>query len=248
VQLERALGYSLYFGLNFIPTLASAGLALGLLFRVPLLNRISVVLLLYVFTLFVCYKILARLQSWHTGQWAQYGGDPANARSNQYSIGERNTQIYHNVRFVWPGALHPVGNEHKPSPPTVFCLVPHGILPVGALAYPFFSKLFSPRLCRWTAAPVLFSIPIIKGLFRAIGSIPATGRDIAETLADGTSDVGIILDGIAGTPCLCHRVFGKWWARRGRRRRRGRRTVLSLARGSGIAIACSGPARHALRL
>jgi hypothetical protein len=62
-------------------------------------------------------------------------------------------QIYHNMRFVWPHSLHPKGgdfeSENPPdSLPTIFCVVPHGMLPAGAIAYPIFSKLFSSRLCR----------------------------------------------------------------------------------------------------
>lgn len=204
--MERILGYSLYFGLNFIPMLVSVGLPLGLVLGSPPLWNLSIALLMYVVVLFLCYKVLVRLQSWHTGQWAQYAGDPRHARQNQYSIGERNSQIYHNMRFVWPSSLHPVGNEHKPGLPTIFCVVPHGVLPVGAIAYPIFSKLFSPRICRWTAAPVLFSIPIIRDIVRAIGSIPAKGSDITAALAEGSSDIGIILDGIAGK-CPSYQIW-----------------------------------------
>ena len=59
------------------------------------------------------------------------------------------------------------------------------------------SKFFSDRLCRWTAAPVVFSLPVIGKLMKAMGTIPASSKNIARAL-DEDQDVGVVLDGIAG--------------------------------------------------
>lgn len=99
---------------------------------------------------------------------------------------------------VWPKSMHPSVNPSFASRPTIFCVIPHGALPTGIMAYPFFSKLWSSRICRWTAAPVLFKLPLVKHLVRNIGSIPATSTQITQTLKKGDSDVGVVLDGIAG--------------------------------------------------
>jgi 1-acyl-sn-glycerol-3-phosphate acyltransferase len=197
VQLERVLGYSLYFALNFVPMVAVYGYAAAWALQLPWVRFALLCMGAYVIVLYAAYTMLCRACGWHKGQWSYQGPrDARSARRNQYAIGERNTQIYHNMRFVWPAALDPT--PARESPPTLFCVVPHGVLPLGALAYPIFSKLFSSRLCRWTAAPVLFSLPIVGGLLGAIGSIPAKSEAITKTLVEGSSDVGIILDGIAG--------------------------------------------------
>jgi 1-acyl-sn-glycerol-3-phosphate acyltransferase len=90
---------------------------------------------------------------------------------------------------------------HRPNmcdTPMIFCLIPHGVAPFGATAYPVWSKLWSDKLCHWTAAPAVLSIPIVSYYLKAIGYIPAKGKNIHETLTKKEENVGIFLDGIAG--------------------------------------------------
>ena len=181
VQLERCLGFSLYYAVNFVPLSVAGGLPLALYFDIRPLQIFLLALAAWVAVLYVLYRLLSKLQGW--GDYAA----TRSARLNQYSIGERNTQIYHSVKFVWPDSLHPpesYARSDKPVPPskddvaddehgtrpTIFCVIPHSVLPAGILSYPYFSKLFSPRLCRWTAAPVIFKIPVVSWLAKSIGS------------------------------------------------------------------------------
>ena len=114
------------------------------------LRAVLFCLLAYGLVLYTCFKAV-----FYANGWSQkYGASSNTARRNQYSTSERNTQKYHSMRFVWPETL----KSGDDTPPTIFCVIPHGVLPTGILAYPVFSKLFSPRLCRWTAAPIIFKV------------------------------------------------------------------------------------------
>ena len=97
------------------------------------------------------------------------------------------------MRAVWPATMHPT-KAAKPKA-TIYCAAPHGVMPCGVSAYAFY--FFSDRLCRWTAAPVVFSLPVIGKLMKAMGTIPASSKNIARALNDD-QDVGVVLDGIAG--------------------------------------------------
>lgn len=236
VQLERCIGFALYFAMNVVPTavlIAMPITAVLYLFRHTVLTYIpniialgySVLSALFMYTagLFCAWKILCWSQGWHThyallfsdhDSVAEAAAKKAKAQkdgedydyetkrvlSNQYTFTSRNSQMYTSMTWVWSDALHPLAKENNTSSMnTIFCMIPHGAMPMGVLAYPFFSKLFSaaPKLCHWTGAPVLFKLPFIRSNLKNIGVIPARGKNIRETLGKGES-VGVILDGIAG--------------------------------------------------
>ena len=72
-------------------------------------------------------------------------------RRSQYIYTERHNQKYCSLRMVWPKSLHPPNYQGKPI---IFCMVPHGVAPMAACGYPFYSKLFNSR----------FSLPTVKAL------------------------------------------------------------------------------------
>ena len=82
--------------------------------------------------------------------------------------------------------------------PIIFCMIPHGVLPMGLMAYPLFSCLFNSRLCRWTTAPIVLKIPIISNIVKAGGIIAAQQKTILDALTKKEHNVGVILDGVAG--------------------------------------------------
>lgn len=120
----------------------------------------------------------------------------SNIRDNQYLYTERNTSKYLNTTVVWPETLHQ-GGKWKDKP-VIFCLVPHGVAPLGATAYPMWSKIWSSKLCHWTAAPVVLSLPFIGFFMKKIGYIPAKSKNILDALTKKEESVGVFLDGIAG--------------------------------------------------
>lgn len=120
---------------------------------------------------------------------------PETVRKGQYVFTERNNQKYVSLRMVWPKSLHRPACGDKPI---VFCMVPHGVAPIAAAAYPFYSKLFNDRLCRWTTAPVVTQLPVVGLLLQYFGMIPARSKDILSTLTVKNESVGVVLDGIAG--------------------------------------------------
>jgi len=97
------------------------------------------------------------------------------------------------IKWVWPQSLQP------PNTPTqkVFCTIPHGLAPVGIVAYPAWSRLFGDFLNRPTAAPAVLKIPIISYFLKAIGYIDAASSSIKKAVSRG-ENVGVVLDGIAG--------------------------------------------------
>jgi len=118
-----------------------------------------------------------------------------NVRNAQYTYTEYNIQKYASATWVWPKSLHFPAAE---SSPLIFCVVPHGVAPLGITAYALWSKLFNSRLCHWTTAPVVLKIPIVSTLLRALGYIPAKAAAIQDTLMKKEESVGIVLDGVAG--------------------------------------------------
>lgn len=116
-------------------------------------------------------------------------------RSGQFFYTERNIQKYHSMRWVWPKSLQPPNNHPGPK---IFCAIPHGLAPVGVVGYPFWSKLFEERLCRWTCAPVVLKLPVISYFLRKVGFVAASASKIREVLTKKEQSVGVVLDGIAG--------------------------------------------------
>jgi hypothetical protein len=119
----------------------------------------------------------------------------SNIKDNQYLYTERNTSKYLNTTVVWPDTLNHQKWENRP---VIFCLIPHGVAPLGATAYPMWSKIWSSKLCHWTAAPVVLSLPLIGFFLKKIGYIPAKSQHILETLMQREESVGVFLDGISG--------------------------------------------------
>jgi len=114
---------------------------------------------------------------------------------NQFGYCERHGMKYLSLKAVWPESLHPPATE---STPLIFCIIPHGVLPLGVMAYPFFSKVFNSRICHWTTAPIVTKMPIIKDIVKATGIIPAKKEVIENMLIKKEESVGVVLDGIAG--------------------------------------------------
>jgi Diacylglycerol acyltransferase len=113
----------------------------------------------------------------------------------RYVYTERNTTKYLSVKFVWPRSVHRPSLEDTP---VIFCIVPHGVVSWGVAAYPVWSKVWNDRVCRWSIAPVVLKIPIVRYLARKVGYIPAKSQPILETLTKRQENVGLVLDGIAG--------------------------------------------------
>jgi hypothetical protein len=78
VQLERVLGYSLYFALNLIPMLVVVGFPLAFLLHLPLLRSALAGAVMYCGVLLLSYRLLLRSQGWNKGDRAAYGGDSRN--------------------------------------------------------------------------------------------------------------------------------------------------------------------------
>ena len=117
-------------------------------------------------------------------------------KDNQYLYTERNTSKYMNTTIVWPKSLHQ--SKDIRDKPVIFCLVPHGVAPLGATAYPMWSKIWSSCLCHWTCAPVVLQLPWIGYFMDKIGYIPAKAKPMLDTLTKKEESVGVFLDGIDG--------------------------------------------------
>jgi hypothetical protein len=121
--------------------------------------------------------------------------------ANQFGYCERHGLKYLSVKGVYPASLHPVTAKESGGGgdrPIIFCMIPHGVLPLGLMAYPLFSKWFNHRICRWTTAPVVLRLPVISKIVKAAGFIAAEKTIIEETLSKKDQNVGVVLDGIAG--------------------------------------------------
>mmetsp|Transcript_4929 Transcript_4929/g.18487 ORF Transcript_4929/g.18487 Transcript_4929/m.18487 type:complete len:365 (-) Transcript_4929:65-1159(-) len=114
-------------------------------------------------------------------------------KSAPYIFTERHIQKYNSIKWVWPKSLQP---PNVPGP-KIFCTIPHGLAPIGIVAYPGWSKLFGDRLNRPTAAPAVLKLPVISYVLKKIGYIDASSAAIKRSL-NKQENVCIILDGIAG--------------------------------------------------
>eukprot|EP00928_Gymnodinium_smaydae_P029915 TRINITY_DN22391_c0_g2_i1.p1 TRINITY_DN22391_c0_g2~~TRINITY_DN22391_c0_g2_i1.p1 ORF type:complete len:364 (-),score=32.14 TRINITY_DN22391_c0_g2_i1:355-1446(-) len=113
--------------------------------------------------------------------------------SAQYIFTERHIQKYNSIKWVWPESLQP---PNTPGP-KIFCTIPHGLAPVGIVAYPGWSKVFGDRLNRPTAAAMVLKIPVVSYFLKSIGYVEASSAAIKKALSKG-QNVGLVLDGIAG--------------------------------------------------
>jgi len=115
--------------------------------------------------------------------------------AQQYMYTERNNTRYCSLKMVWPASLHFPKHEGKRL---IFAAIPHGLAPLGVVGYAMWSKLFTNRLVRWTAAPIVLKLPLVGALMKYVGYVPATTKSIERVLETGDHSVGLILDGIEG--------------------------------------------------
>lgn len=197
VEVERLVGIALYMVGNIIP------------FTVPLLFFLSwfswyakaclwwLVVYVAALWLFEHFYFLPRFLNKYKKPGAATLKDivTGNIRENHYVYTERNITKYLSMNFVWPRKMH---RPEQCQSRLIFCIIPHGVAPFGVTAYPLWSKLWSDRLCHWTAAPSVLKIPIVGYYLKMMGYIPAKTSAIHDTLTKKEENVGIILDGIAG--------------------------------------------------
>ena len=189
VEIERLAGIAFYMLGNVLPFLLPALLASSIVSQLGfLLLKIVLVyfMILYLIVKYNMYKFIKKYNR------------PAHftdIKDFQHLHTERNNQKYLSMQFVWSDSLQ---RPKMVDQPMLFCVIPHGVAPMGITAYPFWSKLFNDKLCHWTCAPIVLKIPILSTYMKQIGYIPAKAKNISETLTKKEENVGIILDGIAG--------------------------------------------------
>ena len=191
VEMERLVGIALYMLGNVLP------FAIGPLILVAWVSaygRYALLFLLIYFGLLLSINAIF-FAPYFRRRYNRSKLTGSSIKDNQYLYTERNTSKYLNTTVVWPDTLQ----EPKwKNCPLIFCLVPHGVAPLGATSYPIWSKIWSSKLCHWTAAPVVLSLPWIGFFMKQIGYIPAKSNHILDTLMKREESVGVFLDGIAG--------------------------------------------------
>jgi len=191
VEMERIVGISLYMLGNVLPFVVGP-LLLAAWFTI--IGRYAVIALTIYFVVLSSVSALY-FAPYFRRRYKRSKFMGSNIKDNQYLYTEWNTSKYLNTTVVWPDTM--MDPKWKGSP-LIFCLVPHGVAPLGATAYPMWSKLWSSKLCHWTAAPVVLSLPLIGFFMKQIGYIPAKSQNILDTLMKKEESVGVFLDGIAG--------------------------------------------------
>jgi Diacylglycerol acyltransferase len=207
VHMERLLGIALYMACNVIPfTLPLLCLQAYTVF--PVLRHVVYFVLAYVITLEVIVRFFFTpyfIKKYQVGEknkkstsfFPLLGQD---VYAHQFLYTERNITKYLSTKFVWPRALQ---RPHMQQTPLIFCVVPHGVAPIGIAAYPLWSRLWNDKLCHWTAAPSVLNIPLVGYSMKKLGYIPASQAPILKTLMEQEENVGIILDGIDGMFACC---------------------------------------------
>eukprot|EP00804_Cyclotella_cryptica_P011873 CCRYP_004381-RA/>CCRYP_004381-RA protein AED:0.20 eAED:0.20 QI:196/1/1/1/1/1/2/1250/374 len=191
VEIERLFGISFYMLGNIFPFI------LPLLLVSSLISQVGSVLLKILLAYFAILFIIAKYNFAKFTRKYNRPKDlsPTDMKDNQYLFTERNNQKYTSMQFVWSESIQRPALLEKA---VIFCVIPHGVAPLGITAYPVWSKLFNDKLCHWTCAPIVLKIPILKTYMKRIGYIPAKAKNISDTLTKKEENVGIILDGIAG--------------------------------------------------
>lgn len=195
VEIERIIGISMYMLGNVLP-FALPPLIVGAFYSV--VARYALFALLFYAGSFMTVHAVF-FQPYFLKRYKRTANmNHNNVRDNQYLYTERNSCKYLNTTVVWPSSLHE-GGKYKDKP-VIFCMVPHGVAPFGATAYPMWSKLWSSKLCHWTCAPIILQLPFIGYFMNQIGYIPAKSQPIIETLTgtEKQESVGVFLDGIHG--------------------------------------------------
>ncbi|KAG7351637.1 diacylglycerol acyltransferase [Nitzschia inconspicua] len=198
VEIERCIGISLWMIFNVLP--------FGVPFLLVLWKGIGLIIAKYVLLLVTLYVVvLSSIEYLYfyprfSKQYPQTITKD-NVRSNQYIWTERNTTKYLSTSYVWPSELQTLDKKQ----PVIYCLIPHALAPFGVVAYPVWSKLWNGILTSWTAAPIIFQLPLISYFMTRVGYIPAKAGPILKTLQQQNQkqeqqrrNVGIILDGIEG--------------------------------------------------
>ena len=195
VELERLVGIALYMLGNVLPFLIAPGILVAVFGGTHGRFLVGAVLAYFLGLTILEYIIFRPYFIRKYKQESIIAKGYSSIRNFQYVFTERNITKYLSMHFVWPKALHRPNMQDKPM---IFCLVPHGVAPIGITAYPLWSKLWNDRLCRWTTVPVVLKLPFVGTLVRKMGYIPAKTPDILNTLTKKEENVGIILDGIEG--------------------------------------------------
>ena len=171
VEMERLVGIALYMLGNVLP------FAIGPLILVAWVSaygRYALLFLVIYFGLLLSINAIC-FAPYFRRRYNRSKLMGSSIKDNQYLYTERNTSKYLNTTVVWPDTLQ----EPKwKNCPLIFCLVPHGVAPLGATSYPIWSKIWSSKLCHWTAAPVVLSLPWIGFFMKQIGYIPAKSNYI----------------------------------------------------------------------
>lgn len=193
VEWERIFGISLWMVGN-VAVFACFGLGIGALFSVWF-QYAFLGFVVYVAILWAVEELYFKPHFLRVYGHKDYLSDKHTIRENQYLFTERNTSKYVNTTIVWPESVHRPALKDQA---VIFAVIPHGAAPLGATAYPIWSKIWSDKLCHFTCAPILFQLPVISYFMKSIGYIPAKSKQILETLQKKEESVGIFLDGIAG--------------------------------------------------
>jgi hypothetical protein len=176
VHVERLLGIALYMAWNVIPFVLPL-LAVLSYTVFPGLRHVVYFVLVYVITLDVImrffftpyfikkYKLVGsgKDDNQSTSFFSLLGQD---VYANQFLYTERNITKYLSTKFVWPRSLQ---RPNMQSPALIFCVVPHGVAPIGITAYPLWSRLWNDKLCHWTAAPSVLNIPLVGYFMKKLG-------------------------------------------------------------------------------
>eukprot|EP00405_Crypthecodinium_cohnii_P033059 CAMPEP_0206517884 /NCGR_PEP_ID=MMETSP0324_2-20121206/64252_1 /ASSEMBLY_ACC=CAM_ASM_000836 /TAXON_ID=2866 /ORGANISM="Crypthecodinium cohnii, Strain Seligo" /LENGTH=420 /DNA_ID=CAMNT_0054011141 /DNA_START=134 /DNA_END=1392 /DNA_ORIENTATION=- len=201
VQVERGLFYPLYFlSANVLPfSFPLMGLMRLLGFKRPSLKQfiglvcLQVVLMRLQFTYWS--RFLRRIMG-HTpcldGKGLSGSKKCMHFALDQLFELERLNHKYFNSRWVLPRSL--VEQEDK-LPPSIICLAPHGLLPLGISAS--LHRFFGGRMTRFGFAPILHKVWGMQALLEKFGTYPACKKGLLDCL-EGGDNAGLILDGIPG--------------------------------------------------
>ena len=212
-HLERKVGFTLYVALNVTPV----GIVLSFISWLLLPGSIGstggmicIFLICYILSLVALWRLICFFGKGKPG-WcrnrasytkAEIADDIDALKANYFGFAERHGMRYFSMKAVFPASLHPSLRPHAPDDfvqgkPIIFCLIPHGVIPLALMAHPMY-WWFNNRICRWTAASVVFKLPVIGTVVKSGGYIEAKAKAIEETLSKKDQNVGVVLDGIAG--------------------------------------------------
>ena len=203
VELERIVGFPLYMITNVSPIAIPSATLLWLLFGFVWAKYLAIFVLFYHGGLVTIWRNFCApyfLKQYNRGSRNVDDLDLKDHHYSQYLFTERNTTKYCSMSYVWPKSLQRPALETGPNHdrPVIYCVIPHGLAPFGIVGYPYFSKVWNSKLCSWTCAPILLSLPILGHYLNAIGYVPAKSKPILETLTKKGCNVGVVLDGIDG--------------------------------------------------